>query len=205
MKIKIILFGGSFDPIHLGHIKVAQFCINYLKADKLIFIPAKRSPFKNYNPVSGSDRLAMIELAIKDYSQFSVSDCELIRPAPSYTIDTVNYFQKEYDRYTEFIFLVGLDMAKDIYKWHKFNELMAICDIYFMKRPNCSLPDYDKLAEYINQEQLEKIKNNIIPTPLIDVSSTQIRAAFKNNQTPKEFLDPKVYDYIIKNSLYCES
>lgn len=202
METKIILFGGSFDPIHLGHTKVAQFCIDYLKADKLIFVPAKRSPLKNYNPANGSDRLSMIQLAIRDYPQFSVSDCELIRPAPSYTIDTVIHFKKKYGQNAEFVFLVGIDTAKDIYKWHKFNDLMKICDFYFMKRPNCNLPDFDKLAEHINTEQLEKIKNNIIPTPLIDISSTQIRNALEKNENPKEFLDPNVFEYILKKSLY---
>ena len=91
---KVILFGGSFDPIHNGHVRVAQHTLDTLGADALIFIPAHRSPHKTELPTAGQHRLAMIQKAIEGIDGFACSDCELIRQDPSYSMDTIRHCQK---------------------------------------------------------------------------------------------------------------
>ncbi|HSR08852.1 MAG TPA: nicotinate-nicotinamide nucleotide adenylyltransferase, partial [Bryobacteraceae bacterium] len=94
---RIALFGGTFDPIHVGHTTVADAAAQRIGAEQVVLIPAKISPLKGFFPfASDNDRLKMIELAIADHELFSASDCELKRPAPSYTLDTVRQFQRDY-------------------------------------------------------------------------------------------------------------
>jgi nicotinate-nucleotide adenylyltransferase len=110
LKRKIALFGGTFDPIHLGHITVAGDAAKHIGAEKIIFIPAKRSPLKGFLPrASDNHRLQMISLAIAEQKSFEVSDCELKKPAPSYTLETVREFQAEYGSDTLIHWLMGAD------------------------------------------------------------------------------------------------
>jgi nicotinate-nucleotide adenylyltransferase len=121
----IALFGGTFDPIHLGHTGVAEAAAVRICAEKLIFIPAKCSPLKGFSPHAGDgDRLAMITLAIAGRDNFAVSDCELKRPAPSYTLDTVRLFKREYGPGISIHWLLGADSVEDLVHWHKVRELI---------------------------------------------------------------------------------
>ena len=111
----ITLFGGTFDPIHLGHTTVARAAAELIRAEKIIFIPAKRSPLKGFLPrASDEDRLQMITLAIADEERFEVSDYELSKPAPSYTLETVRRFQKACGADTSIHWLIGADGIDDL-------------------------------------------------------------------------------------------
>lgn len=200
---KIILFGGTFDPIHLGHACVAAFVAEKTGAEKVIFIPAKRSPLKNLLPKAGdSDRFAMIALAIAGNYKFELSDFELKKNTPSYTIDTVREFKKGYGQGTEVCWLAGADSVEELPYWHKITELIDECNLSVMYRAGYKRPDFDKFIEVWGKNRVDKLRRDIIPTPLIDINSTEIRKRLAAGEDVSKMLHPDVADYIVKHGLY---
>jgi nicotinate-nucleotide adenylyltransferase len=201
--MKLILFGGSFDPIHKGHLDVASYSFEKIGADKLFFIPAKRSPHKEDFPsASEADRVSMIRLAIGEQQRFAVSDFELKRPAPSYTIDTVFEFKKEYGDLTEIFWLIGADMIKELDKWHRVGELIDACNLCVMYRAGFKRPDFTEFREHLGQNRVEKLDKFVISTPLIDISSTEVRQNLAKRRDVSGFLAGSVLGYIAENKLY---
>lgn len=202
MKRKIILFGGTFDPVHCGHVEVAEYAAEHIGVDEVVFVVAKRSPHKNvFASASGRQRVAMVELAIAGYEKFRVSDCELGRSDPSYTYDTVKIFRDEYGDGCEFYWLLGADMVKALLRWHKVRELIDACNVCVMYRGGFECPDFSGFGE-LGVGRVEKLKINVISTPVIDVSSTEIRSKLLAGGDVSGFLCPSVLDYIKKNGLY---
>lgn len=202
-KVKITLFGGTFDPIHLGHTMVAADACKRIGAEKVIFIPAKRSPLKGFLPkASDADRFTMITLAIAEQERFRVSDCELNKPAPSYTLETVRHFQQEYGLETSIHWLIGADGLDDLVYWHKIVELIDACHLTTMYRAGCEPPDFTRFESSWGRQRVEKLRRDTVQTPLIDISSTEIRKRLAAGQDVAEMLHPAVADYIRKNELY---
>ena len=130
--MKICLFGGSFNPIHKGHIKIAKEAIKQLDLDELIFIPCQKNPFKkDINYASGEDRKKMIELVLED--KMSISDFEIKRQGISYTIDTVKYFKNKYPN-DELYLLIGSDNLLKLSKWKDIDEISNLIQIVVFKR-----------------------------------------------------------------------
>jgi nicotinate-nucleotide adenylyltransferase len=203
MKRRIALFGGSFDPIHTGHTRVARSAAQQLDAETVIFIPAKCSPLKGTLPRAGDDdRLQMIKLAIQTNAGFSVSDCELRRAAPSYTLDTVRQFQARYGPDTSIHWLLGADSVDDLVHWHKVEELIDACSVSVMYRGGYDAPSFDKYVPLWGAERVEKLCANIVKTPSIDVSSTQVRERLATGEDVGGALHPDVAAYIRCNRLY---
>ena len=200
---KIALFGGTFDPIHLGHTTVAADAFERTGAEKIIFVPAKRSPLKGFLPKANDDhRLNMITLAIEGEKKFQVSDYELKRPAPSYTLTTIQKFQADYGSETSIHWLIGADGLDDLTYWYKITELIDACILTTMCRAGCEHPDFVKFEEIWGRQRIEKLRRNIIQTPLVDISSTEIRDLIAKNGDFSKMLHPAVADYIRKNGLY---
>ncbi len=199
---RIALFGGTFDPSHLGHTAVAATAAAQIGAQKVIFIPAKISPLKGFFPFAGDeDRLRMILLAIAGYPAFSVSDCELKRPAPSYTLDTVRQFQRDYGPETTIHWLLGADSIADLVHWHKIRELIDECHLTTMQRPG-STPDFDHFEPLWGRQRVAKLKKDAIQTPLIDISSTEVRQRLAAGGDVNGMLHPDVIRYIREHNLY---
>jgi nicotinate-nucleotide adenylyltransferase len=199
----IALFGGTFDPIHLGHTRVAQAAAAQIGAHTIIFIPAKCSPLKGFSPhASDTNRLAMIRLAIAGRDDFAASDCELKRPAPSYTLDTVRQFQREYGPQTTIHWLLGADSVEDLVHWHKIRELIDECNLTTMQRAGYEPPDFDRFTPLWGPEPVAKLKRNVVQTPLIDVSSTEVRRRLAAGEDVRGMLHPDVIDYIHEHGLY---
>jgi len=202
-KVKIALFGGTFDPIHLGHTTVAADACERIGAEKVIFIPAKRSPLKGFLPKAGdADRLTMISLAIAQENRFEVSDYELNKAAPSYTLETVGHFQQEYGRDTSIHWLLGADSIDDLVYWHKITELIDACHLTTMYRGGCEPPDFTKFEHLWGRQRVEKLQRDIVQTPRVDVSSTEIRRRLAAGQNVADMLHPAVADYIRAHRLY---
>ena len=202
-KRKIALFGGTFDPIHLGHTTVAVDAAKHIGAEKIVFIPAKRSPLKGFLPkASDTHRLKMIALAITEEKNFEVSDYELKKPAPSYTLDTVKHFQTEYGSEASIYWLMGADSIEDLTYWHQIIELIDTCTLTTMYRAGCESPNYTKFEALWGSQRVEKLQRNVIPTPLIDISSTEIRNRLAASQDVTDMLHMAVADYIKKHGLY---
>jgi len=203
MRQRIALFGGSFDPIHTGHTGVARSAAQQLGAEIVVFIPAKCSPLKGALPrASDDDRLHMIELAIQTDAGFNVSDCELRRPAPSYTLDTVRQFQACYGSDTSIHWLLGADSVDDLVYWHKIEELIDACNMSVMYRGGYDAPAFDKYVPLWGIERVEKLRANVVETPSIDVSSTQVRERLAAGEEVGDALHPEVAAYIRRNELY---
>jgi len=202
-KRRIALFGGTFDPIHLGHTTVAADAIKQIGAEKIIFIPAKRSPLKGFLPrASDADRFHMISLATADEKSFEVSDCEVSKPAPSYTLATVEKFQRDFGGETSIHWLVGADSIEDLVYWHKIVELIDACHLTTMYRAGCEPPNFTKFEGLWGRRRVEKLKRDIVQTPLVDISSTEIRNRLAAGHDVTTMLHPAVADYIRKNKLY---
>ena len=202
-KIKIALFGGTFDPVHLGHTIVASAAAEHIGAHKVIFVPAKRSPLKGATPkATGSERLDMIKLAIADNPGFQVSDRELKKTMPSYTLDTVREFQEQLGPDTSIYFLVGADTVDELSYWYKILDLIDQCNFSVMFRAGCTTPDFTKFAKLWGSQRVEKMRKNIIETPLVNISSTGIRNRLAQGLNVDEMLAPPVAEYIKKHRLY---
>jgi nicotinate-nucleotide adenylyltransferase len=197
------LFGGTFDPIHLGHTVVAAESAGRIRADKVIFIPAKRSPLKGFSPkASDEDRLIMISLAIPDAAQFEVSNYELRKSTPSYTLETVRFFQTQYGKDTLFYWLLGADSVEDLTYWYRVTELIDECNLAFMYRAGCKPPDFARFEAIWGSRRVLKLQQNVIETPLIDISSTEVRRRLAVGENVSDMLHSAVADYIHKHGLY---
>jgi nicotinate-nucleotide adenylyltransferase len=209
-KTKIALFGGTFDPIHLAHTAVARAAAEHLGAEKVIFIPTKRSPLKQSFPQAGDkDRLNMIFLAIADDKIFEVSDYELKKTAPCFTIETVEYFQTRFKNVAELCWLIGADTIDELPRWYRITDLIDRCTLCAMFRAGCNPPDFSAFETIWGERRIKKLQANIIPTPLLDISSTDIRAKLAEGKDAsdtqyalRQMLHPKVADYIRNRRLY---
>jgi len=199
----LILFGGTFDPIHIGHTVVAAHAQAQIGADRLIFIPAKRSPLKGFSPrASDEDRFEMIRLAIGENPGFAVSEYELRRAAPSYTLDTVRYFKAAHGGEPEIYWLVGADGVEDLRHWHKIEELLDACNVSVMYRAGWPVPDFARFERVWGRLRIEKLKRNVVATPLVDIGSTQIRDRLAQGKAISEMVHSAVADYIRRHRLY---
>ncbi len=203
MKRRIALFGGSFDPIHTGHTRVACAAAEQLDAERVVFIPAKCSPLKGTLPRAGdTERLAMIQLAIQADDRCAVSDCELHRSAPSYTLDTIKHFQAQYGPEVSIHWLLGADSVDDLVYWYKVDELIDTCTLSVMYRGGYEAPTFDKYVPLWGQERVEKLRANVVETPRIDISSTEVRRRLATGEDVSRMLHPQVVDYIKRHGLY---
>ena len=199
----IALFGGTFDPIHRGHIGVAVEAARRIKAEKVIFIPAKVSPLKDSLPKAGdNDRLEMIALATAKHACLEVSDCELTRPSPGYTLETVKLYQSKYGRGTAIHWLLGADSVGDLPRWHRITELIDRCNLSTMYRAGWPPPDFSRFVPIWGRRSVLKLQSNVIETPLIPISSTEIRSRLSQGLDVNDMLDPAVLEYITKHNLY---
>jgi nicotinate-nucleotide adenylyltransferase len=199
---KIILFGGSFDPIHNGHLSVAQHAMKILKAGQLIFVPARRSPHKPRIEAEGVHRLAMIRLAIEGVEGFDVSGCELCRPEPSYTLDTVRAFRKQVGPDAVLYWLIGADQLDDFDKWYRVSKLLEECRVSVMIRAGYPRPDMRRFAGVFSPAQIARLKKDAVHTPQIPISSTDIRRQLSCGQISPEDLPFSVITYIKEHRLY---
>lgn len=183
--MKIGIYGGSFDPIHQGHTNVAQYAIQDLTLDKLIFVPTNISPFKSkIKPVKAQDRLNMINLVLED--KMEVSDFEIKRGGVSYTIDTLKYFKHKYPN-DELFLILGSDNLTKLDKWKNIDEISKLAQIVIFKR-----------QKKINKINAKKFNAIILNNPIWDFSSTEFKKGYLDS------VDDKVIDYIQAHGLYLE-
>jgi nicotinate-nucleotide adenylyltransferase len=200
---KTALFGGTFDPIHLGHTAVAAAAGEHIGADKVIFVPAKRSPLKAFGPEGGDeDRLVMVKTAIAGNNSFDVSDYELKKTGPNYTLETVRHFQQQLGEGAAIYWLAGADTLEDLPHWYGITELIDQCNLSVMFRAGFPPPDFSKYESIWGRQRIEKLQQNIIETPLIDISSTEIRRRLSTAHDVSGMLNPRVLQYIRDKGLY---
>lgn len=195
---KIGLFGGSFNPIHKGHVKLAVSIKEKLSLDKVIFIPSGEAPHKSSEEYAdSSDRYEMCRLAVSDYPFFEVSDYEITKEGKSYSVYTVRHFKELYPD-DELYLMVGSDMLLYFDKWYEYKEILKNVTLAAVSREGT---DFEELEEYA--EKLRKYGDIIVVNnEVFPVSSTQLRKMIKNNEDTSCYLDEKVVKYIILKKLY---
>lgn len=189
--MKIGLFFGSFNPIHTGHLIIANFMANHTSLDKVWLVVSPHNPLKEKKDlIQVYDRLEMAKLAIEDAQNLEVSDVELKLPQPSYTIDTLIHLKELYPEH-QFILIMGADNLKSLKKWKNYELLLRDYQIYIYPRPG-----------FENQELQNHPAITITKTPLMELSSTFIRKAIAEDKNVQFFLPDKVIQFIESKSLY---
>jgi len=182
---KIGIYGGTFDPIHHGHLIIAREVLETLGLEKVIFVPARVSPFKKAAPIaSGEIRLSMMRAAIENEAGFAVDDCELHRPPPSYTIDTVEEIRRRQSD-AEIYCLIGEDNVDDLTNWHRFAELEKMVRFVVLDRTG---------RQPRHPYQLIHRK--------IDISATEIRKRVASGRSIRYFVPRAVEKIIRREKLY---
>lgn len=185
------IYGGTFDPVHNGHLITAQSVLEKRKLEKIIFIPAYISPLKtDREHTESKHRLKMVELAIEDNSNFIATDIELKRKNVSYTIDTLKELKKSYD---DIELIIGYDNLIVFHKWYKPDKILELCKLLVLHR------EVDKEPE---KKNIYFDKAILLDTPTIDISSTDIRLRLANDLPIDELVPLKVKEYIYKNRIY---
>jgi len=214
--MKAGLFGGTFNPFHNGHMGIIEYVKKKYGLKKIFFIPSATPPHKpDINLAPANDRFAMVRQSLKDHKNFEVSDKELIRKGPSFTIDTINEFKKEYGLNTRFFLLMGSDAFLDITTWKQKDRIFEAIQIIIMLRGHwknnhaiASFIDENISKGYIFNKQdntfSHKTKQKIIicVVPKIDISSTIIRERVKNNESIKDLVPANVETIIRTKDLY---
>jgi nicotinate-nucleotide adenylyltransferase len=194
MRMKVGIFGGTFDPIHFGHLLLAEQAREAASLHEIWFVPAGEPPHKQGKPVTPAmERKKMVELAIEGHPQFKVNPIELMRSGPSYTVDTIMELKKQ-NPHVEFFLLVGADMVKNLPKWYKIKEIIQNVQVIGLGRPGF---DHDALPEYI-EERLMWIPDAVET----NISSSIIRERLMLNRSVRYLVPDSVYKYIKEQGLY---
>ena len=198
---RIGLFGGTFDPIHNGHLHIARSFADELDLESVILLPAGDPYHKTAPRTAAHHRLAMAEIAAKADSRLAVSDCDIVRQGATYTHDTVQIFRQHFPA-AEFWLLIGMDSLLQLHTWHRWQNLVRQCRIAAAPRPDSSLaqapaPLQSWLAEALPQGRLHILQAEPLP-----ISSSQIRQQLATEHTSPD-IPPEVLSYIQQHQLYC--
>ncbi|HHW95243.1 MAG TPA: nicotinate (nicotinamide) nucleotide adenylyltransferase [Mogibacterium sp.] len=198
-KKKYAIYGGTFDPVHMAHIILADIAVKEIGLDELIFMPAYISPFKQDTPTSsGENRYNMITKILNFNPAFRVSDYEFTLKSPSYTINTLEYFD-DLD-YNKLYFLLGFDSLMEIESWHRGTDILIKFPLLTGYRPGTVKNDVISKIEYFREKYNAEI--NVLDMPPLDISATDIRRRILNGYSIKGLVHPKVEEYIFDNKLY---
>ncbi|MCH7745313.1 MAG: nicotinate-nucleotide adenylyltransferase, partial [Chloroflexi bacterium] len=171
--MKVGIFGGTFDPIHLGHLIVAEEASALLGLDEMLFVPAGQPWFKAGDAITEArHRMAMVELAIASNPRFRASDIELTRIGPTYTVDTLIELQEQLEPDSEMYLILGLDSLQEIDRWHSPERVFELATVVGMSRPLCAAFDTERL-DSIFPGASDRVM--MLDGPLIDISATDLR------------------------------
>ena len=219
---RIGLFGGTFNPLHSGHLRAADEVRKKFPLDNIYFIPSATPPHKEPEVLAGAaDRLAMIRLAIADYPLFRASDVEVSRPGPSFTIDTVRYYKSNLPDETDLYLIMGFDAFLEIDTWKSYPNLLKLISFIVMSRPSKefikSPQGWKILEDYLCRRISDRYRLSaerscydhpdnpsiyLMDIGLTDISSTQIRRCIKSGLPIDQQVPPAVDAYIKTKGLY---
>lgn len=189
--MKIGLFFGTFNPIHVGHLIIANYFAEFSDLDKIWFVVSPQNPLKEKKSLlNHKQRLYMVNLAVEDNPKFSVSNIEFGLPKPSYTIDTLAHLKENYPKHN-FVLIMGSDNICSFHKWKNFDVILKNHELYVYKRRGFEQNPYNAN---------KKVK--FFDVPLLNISATFIRSAIKEGKTLKSFFPEKVFQYIDEMGFY---
>ena len=198
--MKTGLLGGTFDPVHLGHLEIAGRVKDTLGLDEVIFIPAGQSPFKTgYTLTPAEERREMLRLALADMPHYKISGIELERPGPSYTVDTLAELHRQRNSADELYFILGWDSLEGFTAWREPARIIGMCVLVAVPRPGFEKPDLDEL-----EKAVPGLKRRLITLeePRVDISASGIRELVARGKAIEKFVPAGVAEYIIERNLY---
>jgi nicotinate-nucleotide adenylyltransferase len=183
---KVGVFGGTFDPVHVGHLAIARAALESAGLDRVVFVPARQSPLKDRGPLApADDRLAMLRAATRDEPRFVVSDLELERDGPSYTVDTLEALKSEGDLFL----ILGSDALADIERWRSPDRIRSLATILVARRPGAPEPETRSGAK-------------VFDAPRLDLSSRELRARASRGLSLRYLVPDDVWRHIEHKGLY---
>jgi nicotinate-nucleotide adenylyltransferase len=198
-----LLFGGTFDPVHTGHLEVARAAARLLGADRVSLVPAADPPHKQGREVApAADRLEMCRRAVASDPLFDVLDVEVRRGGASYTIDTIRELKAGPCRGDSLVLLVGQDALADLPAWRSARELAAEVPIAVVPRPGAPTPPWDDLARALGADAVAGIRARSLPVRPVDLSSSTVRARARAGKSVRCWVPDPVADYIESRGLY---
>jgi nicotinate-nucleotide adenylyltransferase len=200
--MRIGVFGGSFDPVHRGHVLLAECCRAQAALDRVLFVPAAHQPHKPHSPrASSADRLAMLELAIAGRPEFAASPLELERGGVSYTVDTLRAIAAK-EPGAKLFLLLGADSLADLPTWREPAAICALATPLAVSRPGWAAPNVEALAGIATPEQLEEIRALRVEMPATPISSSGIQRLVAEGGEWQSLVPPAVAKYIVDRGLY---
>ena len=209
MVIKIGILGGTFDPIHVGHLLMAEEAASKHSLDKVLFVPNNQSPLKKNHPqASNAHRLNMLDLAMNEIVKFEVSDFEIKQKGPSYTVETARHFKKNTGKNTELYFILGEDAFVSIHKWKDAKTLLGLVNFLVFRRVFTGKNSGEKLTiewingflrSIINQESSERV---FILNGVSKISSSNVRKRIEQGKSVSILVPRVVEEYILRHRLY---
>ena len=196
---RIGVFGGTFDPPHIGHLILASEAHQQLNLNHLLWVLTPVSPLKHAHEITSlNQRLSMLQLVVTDNPNFELSRVEIDSPGPYYTLDTIQRLADCYPS-AQIILVIGGDSLRDLPRWHRPADLVAAChEIGVMRRPGDSVD----LSALEGQVPGTQAKVRFVDAPLLEISSSDIRRRIREKLPFRYYLSPSVYEYILKNELY---
>ena len=193
--MNICLFGGTFDPPHIGHLIIAESILSDLDIDKIIFIPSSIPPHKTLHSYSSaSSRVEMLQISIKGTPAFQISDIELNRPGASYSVDTIKQIKSQMSlSKEELYFVIGSDSLVEFQTWKNPHEILSLAQVIIAPRPSFT-------KDMVKPEFLEQVQ--FLDTPQIDISSSMIRERVREKKSIRYYVIPEVLEYIQEKRLY---
>lgn len=203
MSLDVLLFGGTFNPIHHGHLIVVRAVAERLGIGRVVLIPSANPPHKlGVQMPDAVDRLAMAHLAVEGEPGLEVSRVEIDRQGPSYTILTVEHFRQQIPPGSTVHWLIGADTLPELHTWYRVVELVEMCRIVTAARPGFEMPDLSLLRERVGERRVSRLIADVLDTPRIDISATQIRKRIADGASIRYLLPDSVRRYIAEHRLY---
>ncbi len=198
---KIGIMGGTFDPVHFGHLIVAEAVREEFQLNRVLFIPVGQPPHKdNLRVSSPEDRYTMLTEAVKSNSSFQVSRIEIDREGYTYTVDTLSQLKAALEPDAKLFFIIGADVIHDLMAWKNFQEVFLLCEFIAVFRPGFDKNGFDGEIERLRNRYMAKI--HTVEVPLIDISSTGIRKRVQEGKSVKYLVPENVELIISKKGLY---
>lgn len=198
---RIGISGGTFDPIHFGHLSVARDVRERFELDKIIFIPVGSPPHKlEHRVTEARHRYNMVVEAVSTNPYFEASSIEVDRHGYTYSIDTLHCLKSIYGEDCRLFFIIGADVVSELVTWKKFEEVFKLCEFIAVNRSGTKETDFYNEIEYLNKRYSANIFS--INLPLVEISSTDIRERVKNKRSIKYLVPENVEKYIYENRLY---
>lgn len=200
---RVAILGGTFDPIHLGHLIAAQYAFHHLRADRLVLVPSGAPVHRpRHRPADAQHRLRMCELAVRSLPPFTVSDAEVARAEPSFTVITLRRLAATFAPDTTLFLLVGEDNVPLLHTWKDYREILRLSSIVPMPRPVDRRADIGPLCDAVGPATVDAILARRVAAPLVPLSSTDLRARIRSGASVAGLVPSSVAAYIAANALY---